>query len=101
MLLVLSATACWFVAYIVMHLNVLVLRRRHPDWARPYRSPWFPLPQLFGGLAMLYCLFNLSPDPALTRALYGGGGRVGLALAAPPARWLKGVVRVRLFERVL
>lgn len=101
MLLVLSATACWFVAYIVMHLNVLVLRRRHPDWARPYRSPWFPLPQLFGGLAMLYCLFNLSPDPALTRALYGGAGLVLLAMAAAAALWLKGVLRVRLFERVL
>ncbi len=47
-LLLLAAALAWLLAYIIAHVDVLALRRRYPHIARPFRTPFYPLPQLFG-----------------------------------------------------
>lgn len=99
-LLILSAVTSWLLAYIVAHLDLLVLRWRYPHLARPYRSRWWPVPQLFGVAAMVYCLCHVSPDPALTRSIYLYAGAVLALVAIVAAVWVKVVQRRRLFEPV-
>ncbi|MCO5214506.1 MAG: hypothetical protein M9936_32830, partial [Caldilinea sp.] len=62
--------ACWLVAYIIVHLDLIVLRLRLPQHARPFRSPLFPLPQLLGILGMGYVFLNISPTPELAAPIY-------------------------------
>ncbi|WP_262927365.1 APC family permease [Phytohalomonas tamaricis] len=39
--LLIGASTSWLLAYIVAHINVIVLRIRKPNHARPYRTPLF------------------------------------------------------------
>ena len=68
--LTVAATACWLVAYIIVHLDLIVLRVRLPDQHRPFRSPVFPLPQVLGILGMGYVFLNISPTPELAIPIY-------------------------------
>jgi len=96
--LILSAATSWLLAYIVAHVDVLVLRRRYPNLARPYRSRWFPMPQIVGIAGMLYCVMSVSPDAALTRSIYLYTGVVLALVALVALAWVKWGLRRKLFE---
>jgi len=98
--LILSAASSWLLAYVVAHVDVLVLRRRWPRLARPYRSRWLPLPQVLGIAGMVYCLLHVSPDPSLTRSIYLHVGVVLALVACVAALWVKLHLRRSLFEPV-
>ncbi len=68
--LTVAAAGCWLIAYIIVHVDHIVLRLRLPDTPRPFRSPWFPLPQLLGILGMAYVFLNISPTPELAGPIY-------------------------------
>ena len=68
--LIVAAAGCWLVAYIIVHLDLMVLRWRLPQQARPFRSPWFPLPQVLGILGMGYVFLNISPTPEMAAPIY-------------------------------
>ncbi|MBK6292950.1 MAG: APC family permease [Rhodoferax sp.] len=68
--LTVAAAGCWLVAYIIVHLDLMVLRWRLPQQARPFRSPWFPLPQVLGILGMAYVFLNISPTPEMAAPIY-------------------------------
>lgn len=68
--LTVAATGCWLVAYIIVHLDLIVLRLRLPRQARPFRSPFFPLPQVLGILGMGYVFLNIAPTPELAEPIY-------------------------------
>ncbi len=68
--LTVAAAGCWLVAYIIVHLDHIVLRLRLPQRARPFRSPFFPLPQALGILGMGYVFLNIAPAPELAEPIY-------------------------------
>lgn len=68
--LTVAAAGCWLVAYIIVHLDHIVLRLRLPQRARPFRSPFFPLPQALGILGMGYVFLNIAPAPELAGPIY-------------------------------
>ena len=98
LLLVIAATTCWLLAYIVAHIDVLVLRWRLPDRPRPYRTPFYPLPQVLGIFAMIYVALHNSPSPELTRQVYFISGGILLFLATVGACWVKFYMKRGLFE---
>lgn len=68
--LTVAAAGCWLVAYIIVHMDLIMLRLRLPQHARPFRSPLFPLPQVLGILGMGYVFMNISPTPELAAPIY-------------------------------
>ena len=65
--------------FIVLNLTVVVLRGAGPShvWDPPYRSPLYPLPQIYGtvaGIAMLVLMGE--------KALYGGSGAILIGVLA-------------------
>ena len=68
--LTVAAAGCWLIAYIIAHLDLIVLRYRLPTTPRPFRSPWFPLPQVLGIVGMAYVFANISPTPELAGPIY-------------------------------
>ncbi|WP_028292689.1 APC family permease [Oceanobacter kriegii] len=96
--LVIGATTSYLIAYIVAHINVMVLRKRIPEHARPYRSPWFPIPQVLGIAAMVYIAFNNSPSPEMTVMVYSATGVMLLVLGVISALWVKLYMKRGLFE---
>lgn len=96
--LVLAAATCYMLAYIVAHIDVLVLRKRLPNHPRPYQSPWFPIPQLLGIVAMFYVGINGSPAPEMTAMIYGIAGGMLAIICVIAALWVKFYLRRGLFE---
>lgn len=97
-MLIIAATTSWLLAYSVAHIDVLVLRKRMPDHVRPYRTPFYPLPQVLGIIAMLYVALNNSPAPEMTHMVYSITGGILLLLSIIAAVWVKFYMKRNLFE---
>lgn len=57
------ACTTWLLSYVIAQIDVLVLRRRYPQARRPFKTPFYPLPQMIGIGACLYMITTLVSDP--------------------------------------
>lgn len=96
-LLLLAAAICWLLAYIVTHINVIVLRRRYPHLSRPFRTPFYPLPQVLGIIGMLFGIWHAAPTADMADEVFAVAGSVLAIVAIIGALWVKGVMRKPLF----
>lgn len=96
--LVIAATTCWLLAYTVAHIDVLVLRMRFPDLNRPYKTPFYPIPQILGVIAMVYVMLNNSPSPEMTSTVFSITGGILLLISVIAAVWVKCYMKRGLFE---
>ncbi|CUI16080.1 amino acid permease-associated protein [Candidatus Protochlamydia naegleriophila] len=46
-------------AFAIVCVSVIVLRKTHPDWERPFKTPFVPLIPLFGILTCMVLMFSL------------------------------------------
>ena len=98
LVLVIAATTSYLIAYIIANINVIVLRKRMPDHARPYRSPFFPIPQVIAIVAMVYVALNNSPSPEMTQTVYSITGGMLVVVSVLAALWVKFKMKRGLFE---
>ncbi len=96
--LVIAASTSWLLAYVVAHVDVLVLRRRMPNLARPFKTPFYPLPQILGIAAMLYVAMHNSPSPEMTVLVYKILGGILLLVSSIALLWVKLYMKRKLFE---
>ncbi|THG77113.1 APC family permease [Pseudomonas sp. A-1] len=96
--LLIAASTSWLLAYIIAHIDVIVLRRRQPQLPRPFRTPFYPLPQLLGIAGMAYVALNNSPSPEMTQTVYMLTGVVLLIISVIAALWVKLVMKRDLFQ---
>lgn len=96
--LTVAAAGCWLIAYMIVHLDLIVLRFRLPDTPRPFRSPWFPVPQLLGILGMGYVFLNISPTPELAAPIYRNVATMLGVTCAFALFWTLGVQRRNPFR---
>ena len=96
--LIIAATTSFLLAYSVAHINVMVLRKRMPNHPRPYRTPFFPVPQILGLIAMLFVALNNSPSPEMTQLVYSITGGILVVLSIIGALWVKFYMKRNLFE---
>ena len=97
-LLLISAAIAWLLAYIITHINVIALRKRYPDMARPYKTPFYPLPQIIGIAGMIYAVIYASPAPELSEQIFGAAGVVLGIVSVIGVFWVKVVMKKNLFE---
>ncbi|MHA7848602.1 APC family permease [Serratia sp. D1N4] len=97
-LLLSAAALAWLLAYIITHINVLVLRRRYPARHRPFRTPFYPLPQVIGIVGMLYAIANISPSTEQAIQIYQVAGVVLGLVSLIAVLWIKFVMRKPLFK---
>jgi len=57
-------------AFAIVCLGILVLRRTRPDLPRPFRTPWVPLVPLLGVIVCVGMMFTLPPDTWLRLAIW-------------------------------
>jgi len=98
-LLLLSGGAIsWLVAYIIANIDVMVLRKKYPMANRPFKTPFYPLPQILGILGMLYAIYYAPPTPEMAKDIFTIAGSVLLFGAILSALWVKIVMKKGLFE---
>ncbi|WP_282159954.1 APC family permease [Ulvibacterium marinum] len=96
--LVISAATIWLVAYVISHINLIVLRKRYPNYQRPFKSPWYPFPQILGIIGMVYMILNNSPSPEMTLQVYMNAGLMTLVATIYAAIWVKFKMKKGWFE---
>ncbi|MCO7642839.1 APC family permease [Pseudomonas sp. S 311-6] len=101
MVLLISASVSWFLAYIIAHVDVIVLRTRHPELRRPFVSPFYPWPQVLGIAGFTYIAMNCSPSPEMTGQVYGVAGGLLLVVAVIGALWVRLYMKEPLFRSSL
>jgi amino acid transporter len=95
--LTIAATVCWMMVYILAHVVLLVLRARRPDLKRPFRTPFYPLPQLAAIAGLAYVICHSSPEPAMTRSIVLYSGSVLALFGIVAALWVKFAMKQPLF----
>jgi amino acid transporter len=68
--LILAGVLGWVTAYFLIHVSVLVLRRREPGARRPFRSPWVPIPQLLGAGLLALAAYKIAPPGIESSSIY-------------------------------
>ena len=96
--MLISAATIWLVAYIVAHVNLMVLRRKYPKFSRPFRSPWYPIPQILGIIGMVYMIINNSPSPEMTAQVYINAGIIVIIAGIYAWYWVRFKMKKKLFE---
>lgn len=98
--LVLAAVCAWGIAYLLITLSVVMLRIRRPELPRPYRSPWFPLPQIISSVGIVLALWYIAPPGIDPRSIYLPFGIMLGVTAAYALGWTVYVQRVHPFRPV-
>ena len=68
--LILAGVLGWATAYFLINVSVVSLRLREPSANRPYRSPFFPLPQFLASALLALAAFKIFPDPTARDHIY-------------------------------
>lgn len=89
MTLLSAASVTWFFSYIVAQIDVLILRRRYPDIARPFKAPFSPILQIIGIAACVYMIVTITPDWSAKLMIYGISGGMMLLIFLYAFVWLK------------
>jgi len=97
-LLLISCAAVWLLVYIMAHIDLIILRKRYPQFHRPYRSPLFPIFQILGIIAMIYLIINNSPSAEMTRDVNLNAGMVVGITAIYAAFWIKFKMKKDFFK---
>ncbi len=98
--LILIAAVTWLVSYIIAQVDVIVLRRKYPDARRPFKTPFYPVPQVLGIAACVYMIFSVHPDPATRNTIWLFAGLSALVILVYAVVWLKFVKKMTLFTPV-
>jgi amino acid transporter len=100
MILVMSAAACWLLVYMLTHIIVIVMRIRYPKLRRPYKTPFYPWPQLMGSLGVIYAIWEVWPDLVTKLEIYTYAGVAVLISVIYALFWVKLKMKKKLFTPV-
>lgn len=92
--LILSGSCFWLFTYCLVHLSVLILRKRYPD--RPRKFTLKGIPQIIGIAGNIYMIANISTGADRIR-IYELCGVLFLVLVTYCAIWIRFVMKVKPF----
>ncbi|MCI7469201.1 MAG: APC family permease [Lachnospiraceae bacterium] len=92
--LILSGSCFWLFTYCLVHISVLILRKRYPD--RPRRFTMKGIPQIIGIAGNIYMIANISTGADRIR-IYELCGVLFLVLVTYCAIWIRFVMKVKPF----
>ncbi|WP_037572410.1 APC family permease [Spirochaeta cellobiosiphila] len=95
-----AAVSSWLLAYIVAHIDVIVLRYRYPNAKRPYKAPFYPIPQVLGIVGMVFAFLNIFPDPEMAKTIFLYSGVFLVASVIYSVLWIKLKMKEKLFKTI-
>ena len=96
--LILTGCVFWMIAYIVSHINVLVLRKRLPKAPRTFKVPFVPVVPIIGIIGTVWMIYNIDSDPDVRLRIYKVCLIIFGLLALYSVIWIKKVVKKPLFK---
>jgi len=96
--LILTSSFFWMLAYIVSHINVLVLRRRMRNVPRTFKVPLGPLFPIIGISFTAFMIWNISTDPTERIEIFILSGILLVVLTVYATIWCKKYLKLPLFK---
>ena len=56
------ACTAWLVSYLMIQVDVIILRKKYPDLHRPFKSPLYPVPQIISIIMILYAIWGMGTE---------------------------------------
>jgi len=100
MTLIMAGSVGWMIAYIIAHVNVMILRKKYPAVQRSFQVPGGNLIPLVGIAGLLYMIANIWPEPVMKQQIYLYAGLSIVIFAAWSIYWVKFVMKKPLWETV-
>ena len=97
--LLLSGSCFWLFTYGLIHLTVLILRKRYPDAERRKKLMLGGIPQIIGILGNIYMIWHIDSGDARIK-IFTLCGVLFAALVIYSVIWVCGVMKVRPFAPV-
>jgi amino acid transporter len=95
---IIAASFCWFITYIIAHLNVIIMRFKFPNVERSFKSPLGITFQVLGIIGLVYMMFNIFPDPVIAKQIYFYASVfLGITIVYSFI-WVKFVMKKKLFQ---
>lgn len=96
--LILTGCVFWMIAYIVSHLNVLILRKRLPKAPRTFKVPGGPVIPIIGSIGIAWMIYNIDADPDTRMQIYAVCLIIFVILAVYAVVWIKKFMGMKLFK---
>jgi len=97
---ILTGSVFWMLAYIIAHVNVLVLRKKYPDKKPSFQVKLFGIPQIIGIAGTVYMVANIIDDPNIKRQIYETAAVLLGILVTYSVFWIKVIMKKKLFETI-
>ena len=69
-IMIISASSTYLLVYIIANIDVIILRFKYPNFVRPFKTPFYPLPQILAIIGMGYAVIYNSPSAQLAAKVY-------------------------------
>lgn len=96
--LILTGSVFWIFAYIILHCDVLILRKRMPKAPRTFKVPLGPVIPIIGIIGNAFMIYNIDSDWAVKKKIYLIFLIVLAILSVYAFSWIKCVMKRPMFE---
>lgn len=96
--LILTGSVFWIFAYIILHCDVLILRKRTPKAPRTFKLPLGPVIPLIGIIGNAFMIYNIDSDWDIKLRIYKICVIVLAILTVYAGIWVKCVIKRPLFK---
>ncbi|MCD8187219.1 MAG: APC family permease [Ruminococcus sp.] len=96
--LILTGCTFWIFAYIILHCDVLALRKRLPKAPRTVKLPLDPVIPIIGIIGNAFMIYNIDPSWDVKKKIYSNFLIVLAVLAVYAVFWTKLVIKRPLFK---
>lgn len=100
LILIMAAATCWLLVYMLTHIITIVMRVKYPKLKRPYKTPFYPVPQILGSLGILYAIWEVWPDPVTKMEIYTYAAVAIAVCVVYSVVWVKMVMKKKLFAPI-
>ena len=97
--LILAGSVFWLMTYCLIHLSVLILRKKYPDAPRRKKLKLAGIPQILAIIGNIYMIINIDTGDARIK-IYKIFGILMAILVAYALIWFYGVVKINPFKPV-
>lgn len=98
--LILTGSVFWMIAYVIAHINVLLLRKKYPESKPSFQVKLFGLPQIIGIAGMIYMVANIIDVPEMKLQIYKTTIVMMSILIIYSVVWVKKVMKTGLFTTI-
>lgn len=96
--LILTGCTFWIFSYIVLHLDVMVMRKRMPKAPRTFKLPLGPVIPIIGVIGNAFMICNIDPTLEVKMKIYTIFGIVFAVLSVYAVVWTKLKIKRPLFK---